>query len=148
MIPSIDLMGGKIVQLVQGETMALEIADFSTWAERFRGYPVVQLIDLDAAMGKGANRALVEDFCRRLPCQVGGGIRTAQAAAELLECGARRVILSSALINKESIDVHFASHLAAEIGAENIVVEQNQHVSRRLPRPCTISFLRQAANHD
>src|SRR5512147_3002943 len=76
LIPSIDLMGGKIVQLVQGERKALEFSDFDAWIERFSGYPVVQLIDLDAALGKGGNRDLLERFTARLPCQVGGGIRS------------------------------------------------------------------------
>ena len=56
LIPSIDLMGGKIVQLVQGEKKALEFANFSEWVERFSNYPLVQLIDLDLAMGRGSNR--------------------------------------------------------------------------------------------
>ena len=75
LIPSIDLMGGKIVQLVQGEKKALEFDNFTEWVERFSKYPLVQLIDLDAAMGSGENRALITEFCSKLPCQVGGGIR-------------------------------------------------------------------------
>ena len=79
LIPSIDLMGGKIVQLVQGDRKALEFDNFEYWVERFLAYPMVQLIDLDAAMGKGSNEALVAQFCERLPCQVGGGIRSVDA---------------------------------------------------------------------
>ena len=56
LIPSIDLMGGKIVQLVQGEKKALEFDDFEPWIERFARYPLVQIIDLDAAIGQGDNR--------------------------------------------------------------------------------------------
>src|SRR6185369_8290196 len=97
-IPSIDLMGGKIVQLVQGQKKALEFDNFDEWIERFSGFPLVQLIDLDAAIGTGDNRALVGEFVRRLPCQVGGGIRTVESAREILELGARRVILGSSLI--------------------------------------------------
>ena len=93
LIPSIDLMGGKIVQLVQGEKKALEFENFADWLERFAKYPLVQLIDLDAAMGKGDNRALVAEFCRKLPCQVGGGIRSADDAQQALAAGARKVIL-------------------------------------------------------
>ena len=77
LIPSIDLMGGRIVQLVQGEKLKLAFDDFEYWIERFSKYPVVQLIDLDAAMQQGENRALIEMICKRLPCQVGGGLRTA-----------------------------------------------------------------------
>ncbi len=77
LIPSIDLMGGKIVQLVQGEKKALEFDDFEPWLERFSKYPLIQLIDLDAAKGQGDNRQVLRSLLRRLPCQVGGGIRTA-----------------------------------------------------------------------
>ena len=81
LIPSIDLMGGKIVQLVQGEKKALEFDDFEPWIERFARYPLVQIIDLDAAIGQGDNRQLVRSLLKRLRCQVGGGIRTADVVA-------------------------------------------------------------------
>ena len=89
LIPSIDLMGRKIVQLVQGRKKALEFDNFDEWVERFSAFPLVQLIDLDAAIGTGDNRALIGDFVRRLPCQVGGGIRTIATAQEILALGAR-----------------------------------------------------------
>src|SRR5450756_212622 len=97
LIPSIDLMGGRIVQLVQGEKLKLAFDDFEYWIERFSKYPLVQLIDLDAAMRQGDNRALIEMIARRLPCQVGGGLRTAADAQRLLDAGARRVIFGSSL---------------------------------------------------
>jgi phosphoribosylformimino-5-aminoimidazole carboxamide ribotide isomerase len=97
LIPSIDLMGGKIVQLVQGERLKLSFDDFDYWIERFAKYPLVQLIDLDAAMRQGDNRALIEMVCKRLPCQVGGGLRTAEDAQRLLDAGAKRVIFGSSL---------------------------------------------------
>jgi len=84
LIPSIDLMGGKIVQLVQGERKTLEFDDFNYWIERFSSYPLVQLIDLDAAMGNGNNRELIAMICQRLPCQTGGGIRTLERARDAL----------------------------------------------------------------
>jgi len=118
LIPSIDLMGGKIVQLVQGERKALEFTDFEYWIERFRPYPVVQLIDLDAAMGKGSNRALVADFARRLPCQVGGGIRSLEAAESMLAAGAKKVIVGSALLKEGRVNLDFARQLSLVIGAE------------------------------
>jgi phosphoribosylformimino-5-aminoimidazole carboxamide ribotide isomerase len=120
LIPSIDLMGGNIVQLVQGEKKALEFGNFQEWIDRFSDYPLVQVIDLDAAMGRGSNRALIGDLCGRLPCQVGGGIRTAESAAELLQLGAKRVIIGSALIKDGRVDVSFASDLAAKLGAAQI----------------------------
>jgi phosphoribosylformimino-5-aminoimidazole carboxamide ribotide isomerase len=115
LIPSIDLMGGKIVQLVQGERKALEFDDFEYWLGLFSKYPLVQVIDLDAAMGKGHNRAIVEQICLRLPCQVGGGIHGAETARDLLERGARAVVFGSALIRDGEIATEFAAQLAREI---------------------------------
>jgi phosphoribosylformimino-5-aminoimidazole carboxamide ribotide isomerase len=121
LIPSIDLMGGKIVQLVQGSRKALEFDNFQEWADRFANYPLVQLIDLDAAMGRGNNRDLVCEFARQLPCQVGGGIRSVEAATEILSSGARRVILGSALISQGAINTGFAAQAASEIGSDKLV---------------------------
>lgn len=101
LIPSIDLLGGKIVQLVQGEKLKLSFDDFDYWIERFSKYPLVQLIDLDAAMRQGDNRALIEMICKRLPCQVGGGIRSAADGKRLLDAGAKRVIYGSSLFGAE-----------------------------------------------
>jgi len=107
LIPSIDLMGGKIVQLVQGRKKALEFDDFEPWVARFAKYPLVQLIDLDAAIGSGGNVELLRELARQLPCQVGGGIRSVQAAQAALAGGARRVILGSALFTEGKLDEDF-----------------------------------------
>ena len=88
LIPSIDLQGGRIVQLVQGERLAIASSDIDEWVDRFRGFARVQLIDLDAAKGNGNNDALVTSICQQLPCQVGGGIRTIERARALLDTGA------------------------------------------------------------
>ncbi len=120
LIPSIDLMGGKIVQLVQGEKKALEFDDFEYWIERFSAYPLVQLIDLDAAMGRGSNRELIATICKRLPCQTGGGIRDVARASELLACGAKRVIFGSALLKDGTINTALASQAAETLGIEHL----------------------------
>jgi phosphoribosylformimino-5-aminoimidazole carboxamide ribotide isomerase len=120
LIPSIDLMGGKIVQLVQGDRKTLEFDDFNYWIQRFSAYPLVQLIDLDAAMGKGDNRELTATIAGRLPCQVGGGVRTVERARELLRLGARRVIFGSALLQAGSINVELAAQAAQCLGAEHL----------------------------
>src|ERR687890_405893 len=99
LIPSIDLKGGKVVQLVQGERMALESSDLDGWIERFARFPKVQLIDLDAAMGTGTNDALVRQVAARLPCRVGGGVRSVGRAQDLLEAGAESVIVGSAFFD-------------------------------------------------
>jgi phosphoribosylformimino-5-aminoimidazole carboxamide ribotide isomerase len=121
LIPSIDLMGGKIVQLVQGERKALEFEDFEEWIDRFSSFPLIQLIDLDAAIGTGHNRDLVREFANRLPCQVGGGVRSIQTAEQMLSSGARRVILGSSLIRDGQPDVAFARELADTVGPEKLV---------------------------
>jgi phosphoribosylformimino-5-aminoimidazole carboxamide ribotide isomerase len=112
LIPSIDLMGGKIVQLVQGEKKKLEFDNFDYWIERFSSYPIVQLIDLDAARGAGGNRQLVKQIVGRLKCQVGGGIRNLETAQELLNIGARKVIIGSALLTEGRINQVHARALA------------------------------------
>jgi phosphoribosylformimino-5-aminoimidazole carboxamide ribotide isomerase len=121
LIPSIDLMDGKVVQLVQGEKKALEFDNFDVWVTRFSIFPLVQLIDVDAAIGKYANTSLVEFFLQRLPCQIGGGIRTIPDARRLLDLGARRVILGSSLIQDGRINLEFARQAADELGAAKLV---------------------------
>ncbi len=121
LIPSIDLMGGKIVQLVQGSRKTLEFDNFQEWINRFSQYPLVQLIDLDAAMGHGNNRDLVQELARRLPCQVGGGIRSIGAAQEALNLGARRVILGSSLIREGAINLTFARDVSTHLGQQSLV---------------------------
>ena len=120
LIPSIDLMGGKIVQLVQGEKKALESEDFDYWIDRFSAYPLVQLIDLDAAMGTGSNAELVSMLCQRLPCQAGGGIRTIERAQEVLHAGAHRVIFGSALLLDGRPNVAFAEECGSSLGADRL----------------------------
>lgn len=121
LIPSIDLMGGKIVQLVQGRRKVLEFSNFDHWIARFSAYPLVQLIDLDAAMSAGNNHELVREFARQLPCQLGGGIRSREAADAALSAGARRVIIGSALVRDGAPNFSFAEELAAALGHEKLV---------------------------
>jgi phosphoribosylformimino-5-aminoimidazole carboxamide ribotide isomerase len=121
LIPSIDLMGGKIVQLVQGSRKELEFDDFEAWANRFANFPMIQLIDLDAAMGSGPNSSLIEFFVQRLPCQVGGGVRSPGAARQILQLGAQRVILGSALILNGKINISLAKQFASEFGENKLV---------------------------
>ncbi len=121
LIPSIDLQGGKVVQLVQGERLAIESDDIDSWVRRFAGRPKVQLIDLDAAKGEGDNIAIVARICRALPCRVGGGIRSIERAQAVLVLGATKVILSSALFRDGKVDVEFAERLAGSVGPERLI---------------------------
>ncbi len=122
LIPSIDLLGGQIVQLVQGEKLRLAFDDFEYWIEKFSRFPLVQLIDLDAAMRQGDNSALVAQIAKRLPVQAGGGIATIDRARQVLDAGAQRVIIGSALFSAEGkVNTEFAAALAASVGAERVV---------------------------
>jgi phosphoribosyl-ATP pyrophosphohydrolase len=95
-VPSIDILGGQAVQLVGGERLAIEAGDPVAMAERLAVAGELAVIDLDAAMGQGDNRAVILEIARRFPCRVGGGIRSAEAAIAWLDAGARRVILGTA----------------------------------------------------
>jgi phosphoribosylformimino-5-aminoimidazole carboxamide ribotide isomerase len=116
LIPSIDLMNGQIVQLVQGEKLKLAFDDFDYWINRFSKYPLVQLIDLDAAMRQGSNAELVAMICKRLPCQVGGGLKTAEDGQRLLDLGAKRVIYGSSLFGTNGVEKEFAAGLKKSLG--------------------------------
>jgi len=125
LIPSIDLLSGRIVQLVQGAKLKLAFDDFEYWIEKFSKYPLVQLIDLDAAMRQGENTALVEQISKRLPVQVGGGISTVIRAEEVLAAGAKRVIVGSSFFQEVDgvgqVNTTFAAELAKAIGAAQVV---------------------------
>jgi phosphoribosylformimino-5-aminoimidazole carboxamide ribotide isomerase len=133
LIPSIDLQNGRIVQLVQGETLALASDDVDGWIEKFSRFPKVQLIDLDAAMSRGSNDALVRRIAARLPCRVGGGVRSVRRAEELIAAGAQAVIVGSGLFRWRSldprdptgvpqvIDDEFAQALADTVGVDRII---------------------------
>jgi phosphoribosylformimino-5-aminoimidazole carboxamide ribotide isomerase len=121
LIPSIDLLGGRIVQLVQGERLALESTAIDDWIARFAGWPKVQLIDLDAAKGQGGNDQLVARICAALPCRVGGGIRSIARAVDVIAGGATHVIVGSALFRGGTIDTTLAAGLAGAVGASRLI---------------------------
>jgi phosphoribosylformimino-5-aminoimidazole carboxamide ribotide isomerase len=121
LIPSIDLSRGRIVQLVQGERLAVESGDVDGWIRRFSGFDRVQLIDLDAAKGEGRNDALVARICAELPCRVGGGIRDPGRAAEVLGLGATAVILGSALFTPDGVNAPAARAFAEAAGSARLI---------------------------
>ncbi len=121
LIPSIDLKGGQVVQLIQGERPAIATDDLDLWISRFKGFPRVQLIDLDAAMGTGTNDKLLRRVASVLPCRVGGGIRTIDRACEVLEYGAEAVIIGSSLFLEGKPNIDFANTLASTIGNRRII---------------------------
>lgn len=121
LIPSIDLQGGRIVQLVQGERLALQTDDVDAWIERFSRYPRVQLIDLDAARGTGRNEPLVRRICAALPCRVGGGIRSPERAEAILALGATGVIVGSSLFTGNGVNLDFVRALSSRVGEERLI---------------------------
>ena len=121
LIPSIDLQHGAVVQLVQGERLAIRDDDVFRWVRRFERFLKVQVIDLDAAMASGDNLALVRQIAGVLSCRVGGGIRTIARAQEVLAAGAQHVIAGSALFKDGRPDVAFAASLADAVGRERVI---------------------------
>lgn len=121
LIPSIDLQGGRVVQLEQGERVRYAFDDLDEWIERFTGFPIVQVIDLDAAKGTGANQTLVARVCAALPCQVGGGVRTPDNARALVEAGAVRVIAGSALFGPDGPRADAAERFALAVGNDRLI---------------------------
>lgn len=114
--PCIDLMDGKVVQLVQGRDKALEGDAPLEMLRKFSAFPEIQVIDLDAAMGKGENSALVEMLASRARCRVGGGVRDAARARRLLDQGAHRVIVGTAAFTPA------LEEIAAEAGTERLII--------------------------
>jgi phosphoribosylformimino-5-aminoimidazole carboxamide ribotide isomerase len=130
LIPSIDLQHGAVVQLVQGERLAIKDDDVFRWVRKFERFPKVQVIDLDAAMGAGDNLALVKTIAASLACRVGGGIRSAARAQEVLDAGARQVIVSSALFKSGHPDLAFAAALADAVGRDRIIAAVDSREGR------------------
>jgi phosphoribosylformimino-5-aminoimidazole carboxamide ribotide isomerase len=121
LIPSIDLQGGAVVQLVQGERLAVRDDDVQKWVRRFEKFPKVQVIDLDAAMAAGDNLALVRQIAGALSCRVGGGIRTVDRARDVLAAGARQIIAGSSLFRHGAPDLEFAKALCDAVGRERVI---------------------------
>ena len=121
LIPSIDLQGGAVVQLIQGERLAIRDDDVFRWVRRFERFPKVQVIDLDAATGVGDNLALVRQIAASLMCRVGGGIRTIARAQEVLAAGAQQIIAGSSLFKKGEPDLAFAKALADAVGMDRVI---------------------------
>lgn len=121
LIPSIDLQGGQVVQLQQGERLVVASDDLDGWLERFARFPLIQVIDLDAAKGQGSNRDLVRRIAAERACQVGGGIRTSADAAEVIAAGATAVIVGSALFSADGVRTAVAEQFARAIGRERLI---------------------------
>ena len=122
-IPCIDLMDRKVVQLVQGKEKFLELPDAIAVLGKFTNYAEIQVIDLDAAMGKAENNTeIVRELCRRKPCRVGGGIRTVERAQEVVRDGALKVIVGSSAFSSNGINERFLHDLSLAMPREKILI--------------------------
>lgn len=123
-IPCIDLMGRKVVQLVQGNPKhkALELPDALAVLDKFRDFPEIQVIDLDAAMGRPGQYDIVRELCARKPCRVGGGIRNVERAQEAVESGAHKVIVGSAAFNSKGINQEILRAISAAVPREKLMI--------------------------
>jgi len=133
-IPCIDLMDGKVVQLVQGREMALEGDAPQAMLRKFAAFPQIQVIDLDAAMGRGSNEALVRMLASQAVTRVGGGVRTVERARTLVEQGAHRVIVGTAAFGKSGIDEAFLGALRDAVGRERLIVALDSKAGRIVVR--------------
>lgn len=121
-IPCIDLMDGKVVQLVQGREKALEGPSPDEMLRRFRAFPEIQVIDLDAAIGRGENDGIVEHIASRAACRVGGGVRTVERARKLAAQGARKIIVGTAAFSYNGVNGMFLQELADAVGRDKVVI--------------------------
>ncbi|MDR0410740.1 MAG: phosphoribosyl-ATP diphosphatase [Treponema sp.] len=124
-IASIDIQGGKVVQLKQGSELVLQRDNAEELVVEFDRYGEVAVIDLDAAMNKGSNLGIVKSLLRKAECRVGGGIRTVKQARELLSMGAKKIIIGSTAFRvngRFGVNTEFLSSMANEIGREHIIV--------------------------
>jgi phosphoribosylformimino-5-aminoimidazole carboxamide ribotide isomerase len=115
-------MGGKVVQLVQGREKALEGGTPQEMLDRFAAFPQIQVIDLDAAMGNGANGELVEYIARRATTRVGGGVRTVEKAAALVALGVSKIIVGTAAFDAHGPNQAFLEKLVAAVPKEQILI--------------------------
>ncbi len=121
-IPCIDLMGGKVVQLIQGREKFLELPDALAVLAKFADYPQIQVIDLDGALGRGDHSEIIRELCRRKPCRVGGGIRTVEKAVQVVAGGALKVIVGSSAFTPDGINSTFLENLLAAVPREKLMI--------------------------
>lgn len=121
-IPCIDLMDGKVVQLIQGRDKALEGGTVDEMLARFAEFPVIQVIDLDAAIGKGENDSLVQYLASKAVTRIGGGVRTAERAQKLVQQGADKVIVGTAAFQPNGIHHALLAEIAAAVSPEKILI--------------------------
>jgi phosphoribosylformimino-5-aminoimidazole carboxamide ribotide isomerase len=129
-IPCIDLMDGQVVQLRQGREKVIEGRSPDEMLAMFEGFPQIQVIDLDAAMGRGWNGEIVEHLAHRARVRAGGGVRTLERVQELVNAGAFRVIIGTAAFSSHGPDTEFLAAIAAAAGAERLTIALDSRAGR------------------
>ena len=114
-------MDGKAVQLVRGRKKALE-ADAMEMVRRFRGFPMIHVIDLDAALGQGSNDAVVTKICAKRPCRVGGGVRTVARVKELKALGAAQIIIGTSAFAEDGVNRKFLASAKRAAGKKRLII--------------------------
>ncbi len=127
-------MGGKVVQLVRGREKALEGDEPLVMLEKFSAFPVIQVIDLDAAMDQGSNDAVVRELTSRAVTRVGGGVRTAERAQRLVEAGASKVIIGTAAFGSEGVNEPLLRQVGESIGPERIILALDSKAGKIVTR--------------
>jgi phosphoribosylformimino-5-aminoimidazole carboxamide ribotide isomerase len=139
-IPCIDLMDGKVVQLVQGRDKALEAAPPLEMLARFRGFPMIQVIDLDAALGRGENNAIVELLASRARIRAGGGIRTPERARALIDCGVEKVIVGTSAFTRDGVNHAVLGAIASAADPARVLVALDSRAGRIVVKGWTESL--------
>ncbi len=120
----------------QGRRLKLSVDDVLGLLDRFREYPIMHVIDLDAALRKGSNSKWIKTLCERanMKVRVGGGIRTIARADKILSWGAEKVIIGSAAFENGKVRKSFLEKLATKVGKENLIVALDTHGGRIVVR--------------
>jgi phosphoribosylformimino-5-aminoimidazole carboxamide ribotide isomerase len=121
LVPCIDLIGGKAVQLVRGRRKALE-TDAMEMVRKFKAHPIIHVIDLDAALGSGDNDRLVARICKKRACRVGGGIRTLERVKQVTSLGAEQIIIGTAAFTENDVNRKFLAAARRAVGKKRLIV--------------------------
>jgi len=128
LIPCIDLQDGQAVQLVHGRKRELAVADVFGLLKKFKEYPWLHVIDLDAAMGKGQNDDLVRELCQSarkefgMKVRVGGGVRIVPRAEKIAGWGANQIIVGSAAFHNGKANTNFLRQLTKKVPQRKVII--------------------------
>ncbi|RLI91931.1 MAG: 1-(5-phosphoribosyl)-5-((5-phosphoribosylamino)methylideneamino)imidazole-4-carboxamide isomerase [Candidatus Altiarchaeales archaeon] len=125
-IPAIDILSGKCVQMVQGKLESKKAyGDPITWVRKFQslGAEIIHVVDLDAALGIGDNLKLIEKILKTTSCeiQVGGGLRSIERIEKLVNLGCSRVVIGTLAVRDYYENFKTLKKLNERVGKERII---------------------------